>query len=71
MKNFWQEKPCVIFFMRRFGCAMCRLGAKDLNILAPKLQEAGVRFVGIGLEKLGMEEFIEGKFFDGGKWLFV
>lgn len=25
-----------------------------------------IRFVGVGLEELGVEEFVKGKFFDGG-----
>ncbi|XP_042865833.1 prostamide/prostaglandin F synthase-like [Penaeus japonicus] len=43
----------------------CRVGAKELSLLAPQLAQAGVRLIGIGLEELGVEEFIEGKFFDG------
>lgn len=31
----------------------------------PQLSEANVRLIGIGLEELGVEEFIEGKFFEG------
>lgn len=42
-----------------------RLAAKEISSLLPALKEANVRLVGVGLEKLGVEEFIEGKFFDG------
>jgi len=31
----------------------------------PQLKEHNVRLVGVGLEPLGVEEFVEGKFFDG------
>ena len=27
------------------------------------------RFVGVGLEELGVEEFVAGKYFDGGKFI--
>jgi len=43
----------------------CRVAAKELSLLAPQLSQANVRLIGIGLEKLGVEEFIQGKFFDG------
>jgi len=43
----------------------CRVAAKELSLLAPQLSQANVRLIGIGLEKLGVDEFIEGKFFDG------
>lgn len=43
----------------------CRVAAKELSILAPHLAKANVRLIGIGLEELGVEEFMEGKFFDG------
>lgn len=45
----------------------CRVAAKELSLLAPQLTQANVRLIGIGLEELGVEEFIEGRFFDGGK----
>jgi len=41
------------------------VASKELSLLAPQLSQAGVRLIGIGLEELGVEEFIEGKFFDG------
>lgn len=47
----------------------CRVAAKELSILAPHLAKANVRLIGIGLEELGVEEFMEGKFFDGGQLL--
>ena len=33
----------------------------------PLIKENNVRLVGVGLESIGVEEFIEGKFFDGGE----
>ena len=41
--------------------------------MQPIFKENNVRLVGVGLESIGVEEFIEGKFFDGGekfvKWI--
>lgn len=44
---------------------MCRLYSRRLSVLRPQLDAANVRFVGVGLEELGVEEFIAGKYFDG------
>jgi prostamide/prostaglandin F2alpha synthase len=43
----------------------CRLAAQELSLLAPTLSNANVRLVGVGLEPLGVEEFVERKFWDG------
>ena len=45
---------------------MCRLGALQISIIKPLLAANGVNLVAVGLEQLGVEEFIERKFFDGG-----
>ena len=44
----------------------CRLAAQELSILAPRLSQENVRLVGVGLEPLGVEEFVEKKFWAGG-----
>lgn len=45
----------------------CRVAAKEISLLVPQLTQAGVRLIGIGLEEFGVEEFMAGKFFEGGK----
>ena len=36
----------------------------------PQLKEHGVRLVGVGLEELGVEEFVDGQYFSGGaRWV--
>ncbi len=44
----------------------CRLAAQELSLLAPRLSQENVRLVGVGLEPLGVEEFVERKFWLGG-----
>lgn len=44
----------------------CRLAAQELSLLGPRLSRENVRLVGIGLEELGVEEFVEKKFWAGG-----
>ncbi len=47
----------------------CRLAAQELSLLSPRLSQENVRLVGIGLEELGVEEFVEKKFWAGGRKL--
>ncbi|XP_045162127.2 prostamide/prostaglandin F synthase-like [Mercenaria mercenaria] len=50
------------------GCTrrpFCRLGAKRLSELKPRLDENNVRLVGIGLEEVGVEEFVKEDYFKG------
>ena len=44
----------------------CRLAAQELSLLSPRLSRENVRLIGIGLEELGVEEFVEKKFWVGG-----
>ncbi|CAG0922505.1 unnamed protein product [Notodromas monacha] len=48
-----------------FSSAFCRLGARDLSVIHPQLKAHNVRLIGIGLEQLGVEEFLEKRFFSG------
>lgn len=43
----------------------CRLGAREISAIKPLLDQHDTRLVGVGLEKFGVEEFIEGNFFNG------
>jgi len=44
---------------------LCRQGAAELSKIQPLLEANNVRLIGIGLEELGVHEFIAGKFFSG------
>ena len=52
-------KFIIIYFIR--------LAAAELSSLKPALEGAGCRLIGVGLEPLGMEEFIQGGYFTGGE----
>lgn len=66
--SFWENQVCVIHFLRRFGWPLCRLGAKQLSAIKPQLDANNVRLVGVGVEELGVEEFVQGKYWSGGKF---
>lgn len=50
----------VLHIMRRFGCALCRHGCRQLSLLAPTLYRHNVALVGVGLEQRGLEPFMKG-----------
>uniref|UniRef100_UPI0037E78CAA prostamide/prostaglandin F synthase n=1 Tax=Semicossyphus pulcher TaxID=241346 RepID=UPI0037E78CAA len=65
LQSLWQDQPVVLFFLRRFGCQVCRWMASEVSKLEPDLRASGVALVGVGPEELGLKEFKEGGFFKG------
>ncbi|XP_029006994.1 prostamide/prostaglandin F synthase isoform X1 [Betta splendens] len=65
LQSLWQDQPVVLFFLRRFGCQICRWTASEISKLEPNLRAAGIALVGIGPEEVGLKEFKEGGFFKG------
>ncbi|XP_067094491.1 prostamide/prostaglandin F synthase [Osmerus mordax] len=65
LQSLWCEKPAILFFLRRFGCQVCRWTAAEVSKLEPDLKASGVALVGIGPEETGLKEFKEGGFFKG------
>ena len=47
---------------------MCRLYCRRISTLKPEFDAAGVSLVAVGFEELGVQEFVDGKFFDGGEF---
>lgn len=41
------------------------MAAREVSAIKPILDSNDVKLVGVGLEQLGVEEFLDGKFFDG------
>uniref|UniRef100_A0A8C6SDI8 Peroxiredoxin like 2B n=1 Tax=Neogobius melanostomus TaxID=47308 RepID=A0A8C6SDI8_9GOBI len=66
LKSLWKDQPVVLFFLRRFGCQICRWMASEISKLEPDLKASGVSLVGIGPEEFGLQEFKDGGFFKGG-----
>lgn len=67
LQSLWQNQPVVVFFLRRFGCQVCRWMASEISKLEPDLRANGVSLAGVGPEELGLQEFKEGGFFKGCK----
>ena len=64
-EELWKEKHAILIFFRRFGWPFCRLVAKKMTDLATRLQQdrSDVQIIGIGLEKEGVKDFVDGQFF--------
>jgi prostamide/prostaglandin F2alpha synthase len=65
ISSFWEHQPVVIHVLRRFGCQLCRGNAVVMSRMLPQLEANNIRLVGIGIEKLGLEEFEEGGYWKG------
>ncbi|CAN9512080.1 unnamed protein product [Ophioblennius macclurei] len=65
LQSLWQDQQVVLFFLRRFGCQVCRWTASEISKLEPDLKASGVALVGVGPEELGLQEFKDGGFFKG------
>ncbi|XP_031702579.1 prostamide/prostaglandin F synthase [Anarrhichthys ocellatus] len=65
LQSLWQDQPVVLFFLRRFGCQVCRWMATEISKLEPDLRAGGAALVGVGPEEFGLKEFMEGGFFKG------
>ncbi|XP_003973388.2 prostamide/prostaglandin F synthase [Takifugu rubripes] len=65
LQSLWKDQPVVLFFLRRFGCQICRWIAAEISKLEPDLRASGVALVGIGPEEFGLKEFKDGGFFKG------
>ena len=49
----------------------CRLAAREVSAIKPILDSNNINLVGVGLEELGVQEFIDGKYFEGGVYLYI
>ncbi|KAG5836071.1 prostamide/prostaglandin F synthase [Anguilla rostrata] len=65
LRSLWRDQAVVIFFLRRFGCQVCRWTAVEVSKLKEDLRANNVALVGVGPEEIGLKEFQDGCFFKG------
>ncbi|KAM5141508.1 prostamide/prostaglandin F synthase [Mantella aurantiaca] len=65
LKTLWKDNTSVLFFLRRFGCQICRWIAKDVSQLKKSFDANQIRLIGIGPENVGLQEFLDGNYFTG------
>ncbi|CAJ0929260.1 unnamed protein product [Ranitomeya imitator] len=69
LQSLWRDHTSVLFFLRRFGCQLCRWTAKEVSKLQDSFSANQVCLIGIGPESLGLKEFVDGNFFTGELYL--
>ncbi len=71
LKDLWEKNTApfmLLHWLRRFGCPVCRLGAKNLSEMVEKSRKENpdvLNYAGIGLSKIDYEDFEKGNFFKG------
>ncbi|XP_030634427.1 prostamide/prostaglandin F synthase [Chanos chanos] len=65
IESLWRERAVVLFFLRRFGCQICRWTAAEVSKLEADLKAKDIALIGIGPEETGLKEFKEGGFLKG------
>lgn len=63
--DLWASQTIVLCLFRRWGCSICKMGAGNLSALKPYCDKKNVVLVGIGVEKLGVEEWLLEGYFKG------
>jgi prostamide/prostaglandin F2alpha synthase len=58
-EELWKDKPCVLFFLRRLGCPICRAYIKMFEQFRDEYEQKGVNLVCLSFEAFG-----EGSDFD-------
>ena len=48
LRDFWAGQPCLLVFLRHFGCIGCSENVRELAPRLPELKRLGVRTVFIG-----------------------
>ncbi|XP_030231422.1 prostamide/prostaglandin F synthase [Gadus morhua] len=69
IQSLWKGQTVVLFFLRRFGCQVCRWTAAEISKLEPDLRANNIALVGIGPEETGLHDFRELGFFKGALYL--
>ena len=52
-ESLWAEKPCVLFFLRRLGCPICRSYIQMVEPFREEYEEKGVNLICLSFEAFG------------------
>lgn len=73
LRTLWEnnEKPLIlIYWLRRFGCSICRISSSELTeglIKSKEIIKDSLAHIAIGLDELDYEDFVAGNYFKEGK----
>ncbi|KAK0134488.1 Prostamide/prostaglandin F synthase [Merluccius polli] len=54
VQSLWRGQTAILFFLRRFGCQVCRWTAAEISKLEPDLRANNIALVGIGPEETAL-----------------
>lgn len=53
LEDLWKDKPCVLFFLRRLGCPLCRSYIQMVEPFREELEQKGAHLVCLSFEAFG------------------
>ena len=70
LEDLWKTKPCILFFLRRLGCPICRSYIQMVEQFRQEYEKKGVNLVCLSFEAFGEGSdfdysFTKYKFWDG------
>jgi prostamide/prostaglandin F2alpha synthase len=68
LQDLWRNAPCVLFFLRRLGCALCRTYIAGIEAVRAEYEKTGARLVCLSFESLGEGSDSDRSFEAGGYW---
>jgi prostamide/prostaglandin F2alpha synthase len=68
LKDLWADGPCVLFFLRRLGCAICRSYIRMFEPFREEYAQKGVRMVCLSFEAPGEGSDTDRSFAAGRYW---
>ena len=68
LKDLWSEKPCILLFLRRLGCMICRSYATQMEKLRPVIENKGGRVICMSFEFFGEGSDADRSFEKYGFW---
>ena len=66
--SLWEERPVVLVFLRRLGCALCRTTCAEYTEALPQFSASGASIVCLTFERLGEGSDSPPTFEEGGFW---
>ena len=68
LDSLWSSSPCVILFLRRLGCALCRTTALEYSDRRSDIEATGASLIAVSFEQLGTGSDSDGSFTAGQFW---
>jgi prostamide/prostaglandin F2alpha synthase len=68
LQDLWSDAPCLLLFLRRLGCPLCRSYVQKVERFRAEFEAKGVRMVALSFEALGEGSDSDRSFEANGFW---